>query len=296
MKNLLAKHKIEEGNFFTRKNVSVNKPIFVVGCPRSGTTVVGSCLMAHSKLVGSDESLFFIDMWRIFSSLHQGLNRRNSAPLKDYITSAQLIETIGNFSDQIFNGLNLTEGKRFIDHTPWYVNLIPFINLIYPESVFIHVVRYGMDVINSLTASYNKGYWWAGKDVTERSKLWNDLVLEGIQNGKKLGNKRYFEIHYEHFCEDPVKTIDAALNFLGLSFEDKCLIPLAKQHVEPSRKESALAYFNSENKLVLQPHNIVDACYGLSDLQQFELSASEAIQLGGYQKRLNKNKEQSTKL
>src|ERR1700739_1106308 len=43
-----------------RTNAGLKKPIFVIGSPRSGTTLLGSCLAAHSNLIASEESLFLI--------------------------------------------------------------------------------------------------------------------------------------------------------------------------------------------------------------------------------------------
>ena len=79
--------------------------IFIVGCPRSGTTALGKCLAAHSEIAGSDESLFLLMMWTIFNDMHQGDNKRKYTPLKNFLSTEKLIDNIRLFSDNIFDGL-----------------------------------------------------------------------------------------------------------------------------------------------------------------------------------------------
>lgn len=262
------------------KSVRVLKnPIFVVGCPRSGTTVIGKALMAHPKLAGDDESLFVLDLWRIYSDLHGGDNERSWAPLKSFIRSDTLLESIAKFMDSVFSNFQ-TSDVSYIDHTPWYVSLIPFIHLIYPDATFVHVIRNGIDVVKSLGVSYKNGFSWAGKDITERAELWSKLVRDGISAKKALKDK-YIEIHYEQFCQNPTKQLETILKHVGLDWDERCQEPLAIRHATPSRAgDITLGKHTSTKKQSLPSYT--DINWSLMDILNFENSARDTMQLSGY--------------
>lgn len=239
------------------KNSKIKKPIFIVGCPRSGTTVLGRCLAAHPKLGGSDESLFLLMLWIIFNDMHQGDNKRNYAPLKNFLSTKGLIENIRCFSDNVFASLMKKQKKgEYVDHTPWYVLLAPFINAIYPDAFFIHIIRDGRKVVRSLSYSYKKGFRWAGKDVKERTQLWVNLVNHGL-NIKKFLPDRYLEIKYENFYEYPVQTIENIFDFIKLRHDKRVLKPLNTAHADPVTKGVAVNpnHFKIKDK---QPYRQID--------------------------------------
>lgn len=224
---------------------SLSRPIFVVGCPRSGTTLVGSCLAAHPQLKGSEESLFLLCLWQIFSDLHQGNNNRHWSPLSNYINASDILTYMGNFSDNVLSSL-CPNTKRYVDHTPWYILLIPFIKNLYPDCIFVHVIRNGIDVVNSLTVSYSNGFKWCGSDLKTRSKLWSDLVTIGKDFGSTLSSSEYIELHYEDLVTQPESEIKKLLIKLNLEWNETCLYPLAIEHAGPSRKKVTLAFFNKD--------------------------------------------------
>lgn len=231
----------------------LSHPIFVVGCPRSGTTLTGSCLAAHPQLMGSEESLFLLCLWQIFSDLHQGNNNRRWAPLSNYISANDILTYIGNFADNVFSSL-CPDTKNYVDHTPWYVLLIPFIKNLYPDCRFVHVIRNGIDVVNSLKVSYLNGFKWCGKDLKTRSKLWSDLVTIGKEFGSALRASEYIELHYEDLVAEPETEIKKLLKKLNLEWNEKCLQPLAVEHAGPSRKNVTLALFD-KNSFTLNKSN-----------------------------------------
>lgn len=231
--------------FFKRNNINLkkekNKLIFIIGSPRSGTTVLGSCIGNHSEIASGDESLFLIDMWRIFSDLYQGRNHQDWAPLKKYIAEDKILKTIKSFGDSIFYSfMDRNKKSMYVDHTPWYILLIPFIKIIYPNSVFIHIIRDGRSVVKSLARSYELGFKWAGETLEERTRLWSKLVEFGRTSGPVYAKDSYIEIGYENFCCNPESTLITICSFIGLDFEKNTLTPLTFPHAGPSRKEAVI--------------------------------------------------------
>ncbi len=239
-----------------RANTALQKPIFIVGCPRSGTTVLGACLSAHTCLAGANESLFLLDCWRIANDLHGGNNLQGWAPLAEYISCGQLLEAVGAFSDAIILSLLKKTGKdRYIDHTPWYVACIPFIRSLYPDCIIVHVLRDGRHVVASLQNSFERGFAWAGKTTAERAALWNSLVITGLNSKQSLLIDEYFEVRYEDFCKDPILCLQWLLNALGLHWDERVLAPLAVPHATPASTASILAQTDSEGRLQIRPKN-----------------------------------------
>ena len=237
-----------------RHTTGLDKPIFVVGVPRSGTTLFGACLGGHEHLASSEESLFLLDMWRIATDLHSGNNPRNWAPLAPYINSSGLLDTIGDFSDKIFNSLITAQGKvRYVDHTPWYIACLPMIRALYPECIVIHMIRDGRQVVRSLQDSYSRGFQWAGKTIQDSSKLWVNLLNQGIHQAKENKNSRYLEVRYENLCSNPIKTIQAVSSFCGISWDKNMLKALATPHANPSRSNVPLAQISVEESVLIKP-------------------------------------------
>jgi hypothetical protein len=218
--------------------------------------MLGGCLAAHPKLKGADESLFFLDLWSAYMGLYKGLNRSAWAPLSKYMTDGQLIEAMGSFADSIIGGL-IGDGEfRYVDNTPWYGMIMPLICSLYPDAIFVHLIRDGRHVASSLTVSYEAGYTWAGADIRARSVLWRDAVEVTRQNALCIESGRYVEIRYEDICTNPIATLKLVLNLLDTEWSDDVLIPLAEAHATPSRSDGLLAKLNSLNVLEITPRMI----------------------------------------
>lgn len=218
----------------------LNDPVFVVGCPRSGTTLLGNCLISHPNTTGSEESLFLIDMWRILSDLHHGLNSRKYKPLQDFITTDSLLKSIKTFSDSLFMKYR-SQGSFFIDHTPWYACILPMILSIYPNAKIIHIIRDGRQVEESLHKFHNSGVPWAGSTIQNRVKLWTDIVHQARKSSKLLPENSYLEIKYEDLCSNKEITIMRVSKFIGLDYNKKMLDAFKKRHAAPSRKDISVA-------------------------------------------------------
>lgn len=216
------------------KTGKVKSPVFVVGSPRSGTTVLGKCLSAHPKIGGGEESLFLLLFWCLYVDLYKGQNMIGWAPLSQYASNAEILNYMKNFTDNMFSSaLNKQDKKIYVDGTPWYSMIAPFINILYPDALFIHIIRDGRRVVESLFQSYEKGFMWAGADIGERTKLWVNLIKHSLEIKKHFPN-RYLEVRYEDFYSKPIITLERIAEFLDLEFDKKMTEPLTKGYASPS--------------------------------------------------------------
>lgn len=278
----------ESGSMTTlrRNNAALRAPIFIVGCPRSGTTLLGNCLANHSKVCGANESLFLLDMWRIMKDLHRGNNPRTFAPLAEYITEYKLLEAIGDFSDSVFKSLVTRSGKMlYIDHTPWYIACIPLIYSLYRDCIIIHILRDGRQVTASLQHSYSNGFHWAGSSIEESATLWSNLINIGMEEGKKIPINQYIEIHYEDLCENPEQFMQKLLQALDLEWNNEVLHPLSIPHANPSTPDPTLSNILPDGSLQLRPRKNTSRWprhWSLEDREKFLQCAGNAMQQSNY--------------
>jgi hypothetical protein len=214
---------------------SLVAPVFVVGCRGSGTALLGACLSAHSALAAADESKFLRPLSRIYYSQFHGRNERKSAPLRGYISDEAMIACLRGFADGVFLSLlqRLAKG-RYLDVTPEYVNCMPFIDLLYPTAQFVHVIRDGRYVVESLGTPATNSYRWVGNGIGERAEFWRRSVTNGRQAGVRLNRNRYRELRYEEMRRAPAQAISDILEFLGLAPEAPVLRPLAERRGNPA--------------------------------------------------------------
>lgn len=224
------------------------KFVFVVGSPRSGTTMLGKALGASPSAVSIEETLFHLQMWRIFWDIHQGENRRKFIPLAEKMSNDEMLDSIGNFSDSIYSSLaDKNASKTIVEHTPWYGAIIPYLYKLYPESHFVHIKRNKGDVTSSLKKSYEKGFLWAGPDDATRDFIYERMVTLSTELGSSLPESdHYHEVEYEDLCKSPETVMQKLCQQLSLEYSDQVLEILSKPHASPN-KENFTPAFKSKN-------------------------------------------------
>ena len=197
-------------------------PIFIVGMPRSGSTLLEQILASHSQVEGANELRELGDVVLELVSRH-GVASDGS----DY---AQAVAAIGR--DEIDacaaqylarTQVHRSLGKpRFIDKMPanfWYVGLI---QLMFPQAAIIDARRHPLGCgfscykqlfARDITYSYDLGEM--GRHYRDYADLMAhfDAVLPG----------RVHRAHYEHLVADPEREIRRVLDYCRLPFEPECL-------------------------------------------------------------------------
>ncbi len=205
-------------------------PIFVVGSPRSGTTVLGRCLGAHSQGVTAEESLVLLPLWRMYADLYAGDIPSGVAHLLEYISDSAFINALGDLADSVFFGLLTQSGaKVYIDHTPWYGTIAPFVKTLYPDARFVHIIRDGRQVTRSLQESYKRGYEWAGATIGTQSQVWSNVSIQTAEVLEKYTSDTV-TVRYLDLITSPEVTLKRITNFLDLPYEESMLVPLQKPH------------------------------------------------------------------
>jgi LPS sulfotransferase NodH len=148
----------------------ISRPTFIIGCGRSGTTILGTSLSKHRDVTYLNEPrhLWFsafpeTDIWS---------SNANSRTGKLLLTEADVDSTKSRKLSRLFR-LETIMSRRpvLLEKLPINSFRLEFIHHIFPDALFIHLFRNGLEVASSIEKESKKGKWF-GAD----SYKWNQLV------------------------------------------------------------------------------------------------------------------------
>jgi len=217
----------------------IQKRLFLVGCPRSGTTLLQSLLAAHSQIWTCPETFFFgktVSQKRLYRYLGLasktaksgfgefldtiGIDKHHVDPPKpDY-----LMRSYADAFVRVLDGATLEEHKSvWIEKTPIHLYYIKQIERYIPDARFIHVIRHGPDVVASffeVTHTY-PDIWGGAKDVDGCIRRW---VSDIRKTAGYADHKEHYIVRYEDLTADPKHSLSRLCAWIGLPFEEDCLI------------------------------------------------------------------------
>ena len=186
-------------------------PIFIVGMPRSGTTLVEQIISSHPLVTGAGELSFV--------SQFGGSIAAGEAPVNG--------EALTTFRQQYLNALRKrSEGNAIVtDKMPQNFRFLGLIARALPESKIIHVKR---DPAAVCWANYTKyfvsdslGYCFDLDDILHYHGLYEDLM----KYWRLTLPKRIYDLHYEALTERQEEETRKLIGHLGLDWDDACLSP-----------------------------------------------------------------------
>ncbi len=193
-------------------------PIFLVGCQRSGTTMLRLVLDSHSRISCGPETRFLPDLRRVVGRDWERLARFG-------FTREDWLRRIAEFFGGIHADYAAARGKtRWADKTPLYALSIDFVTEVFPDAQIVHVIRDGRDVVVSHRKRF--GYWSAVKCVVK----WPRYIHTARAAARALPADRYYELRYEDTVTDPEKAMRGLFEFLGEPWEEGILDYGDKQH------------------------------------------------------------------
>jgi Flp pilus assembly protein TadD len=236
------------------------QPLFIVGAPRSGTTLVERILAAHPSIAAGGELPFIQDL-RVFSErLLPGANfPKNFACLQ--VADQRHVTTMMRdfYFAQREEMLQPTSGTTFVtDKMPFNEMYLPLIRLAFPDAPIVHVTRHRLDVaVSMLSNKLNHGFYCAYRIEDILHHL--DAVADLHDYYRKQFSSREFDLQYETLASRPESTVRSLLAYLGLSYDPQCLsfhreshfvaTPSYRQVNEEINEHSVARYRNYQRQL-----------------------------------------------
>jgi len=225
----------------------MNPYVFIVGCPRSGTTLLQRMVNAHPRIAITPETHWIPR----FTKKRWGVTREGRvtpqliAKLLEHpgfvalsIGREELVKLIGtdesitysSFVSRIFDVFGKGQGKPLVgDKTPGYVRRIKTLHVLWPKARFVHLIRDGRDVYLSMAnrpmEQLKEGVFdsWVEHPVATAALWWELNVRCGREAGKTLGAELYCEIRYESLTANPREECAKVCSFLGVQYDDSML-------------------------------------------------------------------------
>jgi hypothetical protein len=199
--------------------------VFLVGCPRSGTTWLQAMLASHPAIYTGPETRFFA----LTGGLEKEFLRPDAAKagLPVYTTRKDFYKATAELFWTLISALNYPSGepKYFLEKTPHHCLFSEFILNTFPNARFIHLIRDGRAVVSSMVrASKSWGQHWAPETVDQATRSWLSHTKAGRLIAQQTkGSNQYIELRYEDIRQNPHYHLSKLFEWLGLPTDELIL-------------------------------------------------------------------------
>ena len=204
--------------------VGGDAPIFVIGSPRSGTTLLRLLLDSHPRISCGEETHFLRDLgaivgrhWDLLATY--GFERR------------WWLERMAAFYAGFQSAVLARDGKaRWAEKDPTYTLILDLIDELFPDAVYVHLVRDGHDVVASF-----RDRWGYRSALRAARTEWARYVRSARSLGGRLPPERFLEVRYERLVADPEPEARRLFDFLGEAWDPAVLAFDPAEHAATER-------------------------------------------------------------
>jgi hypothetical protein len=256
----MLKHWIDEIRYHRSKNKIKFQPAFLIGCGRSGTTILGTTLGKHKSIAYLNERR---DLWHLAYPDFDIWTGQSSAP-KLIATEADHDEIKTELLEKIFHKEQvLNNGCVLLEKLPINNFRLDFINKAFPNAKYIYLHRNGVEVARSIEKETLTRKWFGQNCMKWKllNELSNELDLSdrdfsnyekallewrySLQFSEaffsKISSENYYTLSYQTFLENPKLQVENIYTFLNLkspkSFTNKITRDIKRQSEPVSKLE-----------------------------------------------------------
>jgi hypothetical protein len=235
-----------------------SKPIFVVGSPRSGTSILTWCLGQHPNLLPVPESNWMGDFAvnvavayqigaargdysilsamdirddELFAALGQSINHLILQHRTDLERKRETRSTELNLDAGWLKAISTAAGPkaRWVDGTPEYSLHICGLRKLFPHALFIHLLRDVRAVVRSMVHFHRVTGIHLVANEEEAYRYWIRTVSACLMAERAYGPNVVRRIRYADLINSPESTMRSLLDFLGEPYTARCLEPLTQR-------------------------------------------------------------------
>ena len=212
------------------KEQLAKNPVFIVGVPRSGTTMLYNILVRHPSFTGKTEPI-----WNTETSIFKKYLRHTNGFFEEgkwpfwyeyfngnehYFSEFQK-ESIRSF---LVNAALARGSNRILEKTPNHVEHLDFIFETFPQALAVHIIRHPVDVFASMRkraqiTPLDKDPWLR----VSRDEFAQDYVRKVDGTEDYRSDDRLLAIRYEDLTLSPTDEVEKVLKFIGENFNDSVL-------------------------------------------------------------------------
>ena len=187
-------------------------PVFIVGSPRSGTTLLDTLLTALPELQVFEEQPTLSTIVHEFPDLAQDVDpARIAAARARYFTLAAELQ-------------GPADGRRIVDKMPLHMTHMPVINRLFPEAAIVLVERHPCDaVLSCYMANFAPNYAMQSYTDLEEAARTYDAIFSNFERAETLLGLHPHRVRYERMIADLESEMRPLIGFLGLPWRDEVL-------------------------------------------------------------------------
>lgn len=199
--------------------------IFIIGPPRSGSTLLERMIASHSQVQGGPEPHLLTPLAHL--GYYETVEKAPYDHLRAVEAQRQFVSGLpGGESDYLTalrmycnalygRALEGTGKTYYLDKTPAYALILPFIERVFPKALYVVLTRHPGAIFSSYAESFFEGDW-------ERAHEFNPIIeryVPAIARFLRESEARKTHVRYEDLVKEPEKHMQRICDELGLPFE-----------------------------------------------------------------------------
>lgn len=214
-------------------NQSILRPVFIAGCDRSGTTMLGDMLGAGVGAFATPESQFLHELaplmhlgafptpraaaeWLAGHFRFATWEMGDAESLEPLIRLGDPRATMENLLRRYLDNTGRADAAAvWVDHTPDNFKHYATLKALYPDARFIHIVRDGRDVFNSI-----RDLDWGPNNAYMGTRHWSERLQQALAVEQAEG-ARCLRVRYEDLLRDPEAELARIAAFADIPYRDE---------------------------------------------------------------------------
>jgi hypothetical protein len=222
--------------FKLKKRSYAFSPVFIIGCGRSGTTILGNTLSQHPQIKYLNERR---DLWHR-SYPEFDIWNKNMQESKIYADGKDVVNEKNNILYHLFfREQVLGNATVLLEKLPINSFRLKFIEKTFPNARYIYLTRNGLEVSNSIQNAIKKGGWLRAHDLLKSYNIEDGDNNRGIWEWKlsidkshsffsKMRRNRFIHLSYKDFIDSPSLNIQEIFAFLKLDYTEDLINKISK--------------------------------------------------------------------
>ncbi|MBN1295252.1 sulfotransferase [bacterium] len=218
------------------------KLIFIVGSPRSGSTLLERMISSHPAVAGGPEPHLLTPLAHL--GYYENIDKAPYDHLRAVAAQREFVNMLPNGENDYLTALRAYcfflysqqlkqagEGKTYVlDKTPAYALVLPFIEKVFPEGKFVVLTRHPAAIFSSYAQSFFEDDWQAAHDFNPIIERYIPAIARFLQES----HCPKIHFRYEDLVLNPAEYMERLCRFLDLPF-DSSMVEYGKPGI-PQRK------------------------------------------------------------